>query len=546
MPTEPIDSRLQSKFALEGRVVTMDAADSVLDEGIVYIESDRIVALAPAGAPVPEGFEEVAPVRTGGTIYPGLIDLHNHLSYNALTPLNVPERFTNRGQWSRKPFYQKLITRPMKVLGRLPGYVEAIVRYVECKCLLGGVTTSQGIALFSNQGIVRYYRGIVRNVEETDDPALPEAATRIADVDAESADRFLARLQRSSCLLLHLSEGTDDRARQHFQALQLTDGSWAITDALAGIHCVALKEADFATMADPDHRGAMIWSPLSNLLLYGQTANIKAAKESGIRMGIGSDWSPSGSKNLLGELKVAHLVSAQHGGVFSDRELLAMATRNAANILKWDEVGSIESGKRADLLVIAGRRGDPYSHIIRARETEIILVVINGVPRYGRTRLMDDLGLDGEGWRVGHARRRLHLGDPTADPAVGGLTLGDARDRLQDGLNRLPELERQLDELMPSDVLGPRGEVEPHWFLLLDHDEPAGISLRHHLPFGPGGQPTAPREPLDPLALTMLAEPLEPQPLDALTVADDDLFFDRQQAQVNLPLYVKEGLPQLY
>jgi hypothetical protein len=133
----------------------------------------------------------------------------------------------------------------MYVLGRSKGYVEAIVRYVECKCLMGGVTTSQGIALYSNQGIRKYYRGIVRNVEETDEASLPEAKTKISDVDASQADKFLERLMRSSCLLLHLSEGVDQKAYQHFKALQLSSGDWVIISALVGIHAVALKGQDF-------------------------------------------------------------------------------------------------------------------------------------------------------------------------------------------------------------------------------------------------------------------------------------------------------------
>ena len=106
----------------------------------------------------------------------------------------------------------------------------------------------------------------------------------------------------------------------------------------------------------------MIWSPLSNLLLYGKTADVVAAKTEGVRIGIGSDWSPSGSKNLLGELKVARLVSASLGNVFSDREIVAMATTNAASILQWDRVlGSLEAGKRADLIVVDGTSGDAYA-----------------------------------------------------------------------------------------------------------------------------------------------------------------------------------------
>jgi 5-methylthioadenosine/S-adenosylhomocysteine deaminase len=168
----------------------------------------------------------------------------------------VPKEYTNRAQWGREPDYRKLISGPMRVLGTTPGYSEAVVRYVECKCLLGGVTTAQSISLSSNQGIQSYYRGIVRNVEDTDELNLPEAGTRIGDVEAGSAEMFFQRLRESSCLLLHLSEGTDESARQHFEALRMADSKWAITPALAGIHCAALTAEDFGVLAD--NGGAMV------------------------------------------------------------------------------------------------------------------------------------------------------------------------------------------------------------------------------------------------------------------------------------------------
>ena len=95
----------------------------------------------------------------------------------------------------------------MKVLGERPDLLASLARYVECKCLLGGTTTSQGIELFSNAGARRFYRGIVRNVEQTNDPNLPEAGTRIPDVDANDAKSFLARISQKKCYLLHLAEG---------------------------------------------------------------------------------------------------------------------------------------------------------------------------------------------------------------------------------------------------------------------------------------------------------------------------------------------------
>lgn len=533
-----------ARYALEGRVVTMDAPDAsskVFERGTVYVEGASIAAVLPTGTPPPRGFEDVSPIDTEGTIYPGLIDLHNHLSYDALRLWDVPEEYTNRAQWGREPDYRKLISGPMQVLGTTPGYSEAVVRYVECKCLLGGVTSAQGIALYSNPGIRSFYRGIVRNVEDTDDPDLPEAATRIGDVEAGSAEAFLKRLQQSSCLLLHLSEGTDERARQHFEALRMTDGTWAITSALAGIHCAALRPEDFRVLGEEG--GAMVWSPLSNLLLYGQTADVKAAKEAGVRIGIGSDWSPSGSKNLLGELKVARRVAAEVGAEFTDRELVAMATRDAAEILRWEiSLGSIEGGKRADMLVVDGRDGDHYAKLFEGGETSISLVVIDGVPRYGSERLMNNFGPGTERWRVGSDERVLNLAQETANPVVGALRLGEARDRLREGMDKLPELARRLEESGRELV----AETAPTWSLVLDHEEPPGVAIRPHLTSDSADGPTAPRlaEIMAIQApLSQVLEALEPDPL---TVADDQDFTDRLARQRNLPDYLKEDLHSLF
>ena len=529
-----------SRYALDGRVVTMDSSFTVFEKGTIYVDGGRIASVAPTGAPPPPGFQDVPVIGTRGTIYPGLIDLHNHLSYDALTLWQVPQLYTNRDQWGRHPDYRRLISGPMTVLGKTPGFVEAVVRYVECKCLLGGVTTAQGVALFSNAGITRYYRGVVRNVEETGEDDLPDALTKISDVEAEDAGKFLERLQDSSCLLLHLSEGTDERARAHFEALRLANETWAITPALAGIHCVALEPEDFDVLAE--NGGSMVWSPLSNLLLYGQTADVGAAIESGVRIALGSDWSPSGSKSLLGELKVARLVAAESGIDLSDRELLAMATRDAARILKWNEaLGSIEAGKRADLTVIYGRSMDPYAGLLEARETEIALVVIDGVPRVGNERLMGHFGPETEHWRIGSTERVLNLSQESADPVVGALTLREARDTLRDGLSRLPELARQL-ETAPRAL----ADAGPRWSLVLDHEEPPDTAIRPHFSQDPAGDATVPRLAEVTALRGPLSDLLIPLQLDSPTVSDDGAFFERLSEESNLPAYVSEGLPALF
>ncbi|MFC0772971.1 amidohydrolase family protein [Terrimonas alba] len=530
---DPMDG---PQYALRGRIVTMNNRRTVIDDGIVYIDKGNIIAVKKSTARPPAGFRHIDPINTEGIIYPGLIELHNHLSYNILRLWQVPKQYTNRDQWAGTAEYRKIISGPMNVLGKTPGYVEAIVRYVECKCLLGGVTTSQGIALFSNNGIQKYYRGVVRNVENTDDAELPEALAKISDVESASIQAFYQRLKKQHCLLLHLSEGTDPEALQHFNDLKLPDGNWAITEALSGIHCVALKATEFKKMAA--NKASMVWSPLSNLLLYGQTADIVSAVKNKLLIGIGSDWSASGSKNLFGELKVARLVSRELGVMKKDADILAMATINAARMLKWDKVmGSIEAGKRADLLVMTGTTGDPYHAFLNRSETAISLVVINGIARYGHEQLMNHWQVPKEAVMVGSKKYQLHLTQPSGDPVVNNLKLSDAIKKLKTGLQNLPQLAKDLETHPHRSLSIANAASDPQWFLVLDHnDEIAGEKLRLAGEVVP--QPRGVPQPLSAI--------VEKMKLDEMTVADDRDFLNAIQLQNNLPLYIKKGLRVMY
>jgi len=532
-PKPVIDPAQGPQIVLGGQIVTMNAARRVIRDGLLYIDKGAIIGVVAKGDPAPAGFEKAPVVDTKGTIFPGLIELHNHLSYNLLRLWAVPKKYSNRGQWAGIPEYRSKISGPMKLLGGRPDLLAALVRYVECKCLLAGTTTSQGIELFSNAGARRFYRGIVRNVEQTNDPNLPEAGTRIPDVDAKDGASFLARISQKKCYLLHLAEGLDTTARKHFLSLQFKPGQWAIAPSLAGIHCAGMLKEDFEIMAA---KGAsMVWSPLSNMLLYGGTAPVADVLASGVRMGIGSDWSPSGSKSLLGELKVAHLYSANHGGLLSDLQILELATVNAAAILGWhNHLGSLEVSKCADLLVLDGKTDDPYGALIHANEDSIHLVMINGVPRSATPALMQAFGIKGETFAVGSAARVVNLAQTTEDPDVAPISLALAKKQLTKALGALPNLPPPVAKrAMKASGLS--------WSLVLDELGPTGMDVRPHLPLF--GKPTMEEA----RGKAGVKEPvLGPLELDPITVVDDPGFLSGIKAEENLPDYLKEGLSQLY
>jgi 5-methylthioadenosine/S-adenosylhomocysteine deaminase len=82
---------------------------------------------------------------------------------------NVPKKFTNRGQWQCNSDYEVNVSAPMGVIANSkdPNLLAAVARYAETKCLLGGVTSSQGTSL-KGDNLDTYYRFATRVV---DDPA---------------------------------------------------------------------------------------------------------------------------------------------------------------------------------------------------------------------------------------------------------------------------------------------------------------------------------------------------------------------------------------
>ena len=141
---------MAERTIFEGRVVTMNDRFVVHDEGRVYVDGPTIAAVQPASRPAPDGWDDARLVRTGDTLYPGLIELHNHLSYNALPLWQTPQRFDNRGQWMRHRDYRRFVSGPASVLGRTGGFLDALKRrgidLPKSRVVEAGYTFESGVA----------------------------------------------------------------------------------------------------------------------------------------------------------------------------------------------------------------------------------------------------------------------------------------------------------------------------------------------------------------------------------------------------------------
>jgi hypothetical protein len=155
-----------------------------------------------------------------------------------------------------------------------------------------------------------------------------------------------------------------------------------------------------------------------------------------------------------------------------------------------------------------------YDELIRAKESDIDLVVIDGVARFGTTKLMNASGPSTETMKVAGQQRALNLEDPIGNAIVGKMRLSAAHEILEDALRRVPELAKV--ETKPA-----AAAAAPEWTLAFDEQ-------MHDPWLGPGSHTGLG----DPQAVAAL--PLVPLDLDPLTVADDATFFDRMKAVVTM------------
>jgi 5-methylthioadenosine/S-adenosylhomocysteine deaminase len=444
-------------LVLTGRVVTFDDDQPMLDDGAVYVGADELIAaVQPRTAPAPAGFDGARKVRTGGVIYPGLIDLHGHIAYNGLPLWSPPGRkdpYTSRYQWPGDRSYEGMISDPANALGALCG--KAHLKYLETKAVVGGTTAIQGTAKTG-----RPYEGwLVRNIEHetfmTKKKTVYVSALPLRDDAAYAAQA--KHLEDKLAFVYHLSEGTDPKLVEEYDKIRDED---CLAPGFAGIHCTALDRANYDEWSPQG--GSIVWSPFSNLWLYRDTTDVLAARAAGVRICLGADWSPSGSKNLLGELKVVDLWNkTQLGGKLTGQEICAMATCNPADAVNWSHrLGRLKPGLHGDVLVTTDRGGDPYQNLIESIERDVLLVAINGQPFYGTTKLMTAAGAQhAEPIRLGRLRRSIQLiydDVPEADMGWQAV-LDDIAAATKDPLGRYFELEKQHGD--------PDPEKRPLWLM---------------------------------------------------------------------------------
>ena len=372
-------AQLPNEYALRGTLLT---PDGIVENGTLIIRQGRIVT---AGGQV-EVAANVPVIDTHGVIAPGLIDLHNHLTYNVFPRWRPIEEFGNRYDWQQKPIYKTLVESPHSEMVA-DGLECAMERYAEVKGLSQGETSTVGSLKNACAA------GLENNLDT--EPAW-HVAYNVFPLQMDEGELAPIRQQLQShqlhAFLIHLSEGghQDASAAREFAMLE---GRGLLLPGVALIHGVALQPANFTEMAE--HGVSLIWSPRSNLELYGSTADVASAQAAHVKIALAPDWSPTGSDGLLAELNYAAAWNeVQKPRPFTDHDLVNMATSiPAALIGDSDRSGALLPGHDADLLVLRPE-ADPTRHdawwtVTHATAAQVMLVTVHGQALYGDPALLD-------------------------------------------------------------------------------------------------------------------------------------------------------------
>ncbi len=317
-----------------------------------------------------------------GVISPALINTHDHLGYSQNQPfVDTGERYEQRQDWREGDSgHTKLVA---------PGRASTDqVSWGELRFVLGGATST-----VSSGGVP----GLLRNLDST---ALEQDVTEtivsatfpLGDTDGTQLATGCgypnvvaeASLDADDAYLPHVAEGIDAFAENEFNCLGAGDpGHDVLVAKSAFVQAVGLTARDYAAMARAGT--SLVWSPRSNLSLYGNTATVTAAARLGVRIALGSDWIPSGSMNLLRELACAASFDQSYlDGAFTDRDLWMMVTANAAGVAGIGTVlGTLAPGMLGDVAIFDGSARDAFDAVVSAEPKDVELVLRSGKVLYG-------------------------------------------------------------------------------------------------------------------------------------------------------------------
>jgi cytosine/adenosine deaminase-related metal-dependent hydrolase len=389
----------------DGRLLiraTILVPNAVLKHSAVLIGQDgRIACVGRACVKKTGGASRID--CTDAVLSPGFINGHEHLAFADRAPVaDSGVRYGHRHDW-RKGLRGYTALESFKATED-----PDVLAWGELRHLLSGTTSIMGGAMAP---------GLTRNLDVyagLEGLKAPRATyvvfpfndaagiERESDCDYGPLAATTEAVAAAHAYVMHLSEGRVEAARNEFRCASDPDydrtaqtggGGMAQDIVLANvtiIHGVALDKAMLQTVAK--RHAVLVWSPRSNLSLYGATLDITDALALKIPVALGTDWLPSGSVSMAREAACARQYAAGVGKPLSARTLWQMMTINGAKAARMDDrIGSIRSGIMADIILVDAKKGaSPYEAVVTAAPENMIAIIRGGRVLSGDRKIVKD------------------------------------------------------------------------------------------------------------------------------------------------------------
>jgi cytosine/adenosine deaminase-related metal-dependent hydrolase len=313
-------------------------------------------------------------------VMPGLVNAHDHLDFSTFPFLGRPP-YASVYDWSAD----------VNAGARDPRAAPALAVPLVDRLFLGGLRN-----LLSGVTAVAHHNPFHRSLARDDFPT--EVLERYQFAHSPGLTPQLKKTYRSTDRripwMVHAAEGTDVRAREEVGALGALR---LLRENTVLVHAIALGPGDVALLADAG--ASVAWCPESNRNLYGATADVRALRAAGVRVGLGSDSPVSGVRDAL-----SNLAAAAREEVADAPTLLDLATRGAAAVARLP-VGGLAAGDRADLLAVRSLEA-----LVSGDRGAVELVTKAGRALYGHPDLLDGLAAGADALRVDGQPRLLARG----------------------------------------------------------------------------------------------------------------------------------------
>lgn len=300
---------------------------------------------------------------SGYTIFPGLVNAHDHLELNHYPRTKFRERYDNAHQWG-EDVNAHLNESPFKELRAYP---------LEDRCFIGGLKN-----LLCGATTVAHHNPPHKCLFKRDFPVrVLKRYGWTHSLHFSTEEGILASYKSTppdAPWFIHLAEGTDHVARGEYARLKALG---CVQPNTVFIHGVGLTEDDIADAA-PRVRG-LVWCFSTNMYLLGKSANVSAWQNAGGKFALGSDSRLTSDGDLMDELVFDfYEVDERPSNIPSDYDE-DIFIRDGGHILGQNNIGHLNVGANADWLIV------PDGEDCRR---DIPLVVRGGVPQIGDPDVM--------------------------------------------------------------------------------------------------------------------------------------------------------------